>query len=1274
LSTGLRDQEPIAIIGMGCRFPGGITSPDELWEFLIDGRDAWNHVPADRWAAYARRGGEYAAAAARAIQTGYYLDDIAGFDAEFFGVSPREAALMDPQQRMTVEVAWEALEHAGLDPTSLAGGDTAVYMGVCTDDYGRRLLEDLPRVEGWTGIGSSLCGVANRVSYLLDLRGPSVAVDTACSASLVAVHQACQSLRAGETALALAGGVMLVTSPSFALVLEAAGALSPDGRSKAFDEIADGYGRGEGCGVLVLKRLHDARRDGDRVHAVIRGSAVAQDGRTNGIMAPSQEGQENLLRRAYADAGVAPGHVDFVEAHGTGTALGDPIEIAAMAAVLGDGRPPGRPVLIGSVKTNIGHLEAASGIASIIKAVLAMRHGRIPATRTATALNSSIPWDDTNVRVTTAHTPWPETGRRPLSGVGNYGYGGTIAHVVLEGETDPPERRSPTADADALPQLYPLSAGSPAAVRANAQALSEALKAAVGPALGAVGHTLAHRRAMLSARASVVAAGPAELAERLADLGAGQTVPGVGQGTVPADGGADAVWVFSGHGSQWAGMGRELLATEPALDATLDELEDAFRTGLGFSPRQALFDDDFEAVDRAQAMIFAMQVGLARVWQSYGLRPAAVIGHSVGEIAAAVVSGMLSLSDGARLICHRSRLLRRVAGKGAMVMVNLPFEAAQQRLHGRVDVCAAIAASPTSTVLSGTAAAVADVSRELTGDALSVRTVNSDVAFHSAAVDELLDDLVDGLAGLVCHPPSVPVYSTADLDPRSTVARGPGYWADNLRRPVRFAAAVGAAAEDGHHTFLEVSAHPVVAHSIIETLAAAGVRDAVVAHTQRRGHPQRRTLLHNLGVLFCAGATVDWSALQPKQEQVAVLPTRVWQHRRHWMEPEPAVAAAPRRHDVAGHTLLGARTEVQGRVPAELWQTSLDMDSRPYPGGHAVLGVEVVPAAAILTSFIEAGGTRLHDVQLRIPVVVATPRDVQVVHQDGTVGLTSRVIGSPDGGWLTHATAYTAVAAAGHRHRDPGILTAECPETLDPGAAVALLETIGVTGIGFPWYVQELRRGPDRLAARIAATHDPLPPAKNWASLLDGALSVVPVLIPGEPRLRMPSRVRVASFHDPVPAEALVSVRLLHAVDGDAEVDVEILNTDGLVVAHLEAVLFSAVERQATTTQPEHSLQSAEVTPELDGDDLHAWLLDVIREAVAEELRADAGQLDAHRPLANMGVDSLLSAAIRVRLENRLNLALPSTLLWDWPTMAATAERIATVVTEQRAAKKSASV
>ncbi|MEU0102452.1 SDR family NAD(P)-dependent oxidoreductase [Streptomyces sp. NPDC006267] len=1107
-------DEPIAVVGIGCRFPGGINSPQDFWTLLMNEVDASGPVPEDRWAPQRARSRENAAVLSRVISNGAFLQDISGFDAAFFGMSATEARQLDPQQRMALEVAWESLEHAGIPPTSLAGTDTGVFIGVGTDDYGRRLLEDLPGVEAWTGIGSSLCGVPNRISYSLDLRGPSLAVDTACSSSLVALHQACAALRGGEVPVALAGGIMLMAGPGLTTVLDIAGAISPDGRSKAFDEAADGYGRGEGCGVLVLKRLDDARRDGDRVIALVRGSAVHQDGRTEGIMAPRASAQAHVLRKAYAAAGLAPGEVDYVEAHGTGTKVGDPIEAAALAEVVGD-RAAGRgPCLIGSVKTNIGHCESAAGVAGLIKTALAMQHGVIPATLSVAGPRQDIPWASSGLHLVAAATPWPVTGRPRLAGVASYGYGGTIAHAVLEQAPAEDPGAGPgagrTTGAARLPDdaapltLHPVSSAHGAGLAAQAARLSGAVGA---HPLQDVGHTLAHRRAHLADRAAVVTGDRDELTAALAALAAGEAHPALvtGDASGPA---RTPVWVFSGHGAQWSGMGRELLRDEPVFAAAIDRIGPVYAEELGLTPREVLTDGDLGSVDVIQSMLFAVQIGLAEVWRHYGVVPGAIIGHSVGEIAAAVAAGVLTETEGARLVCRRSALLRKVAGMGAMVMVDRPFDEVATDIGDTDALCAAIAAAPSSTVVAGDIPAVDAAAERWTGLGWTVRRVDSDVAFHSAHMTEISAELALAVADLEPGAARVPLYLTAVEDPRSGRRQDASYWAANLRNPVRFADAVGAAVEDGHRTFLEISAHPVVSHSITE--ATAGVPGALVVPTLRRNKPERATLLTALARLHCAGVPVDWAVLQPGGRR-AELPTNAWQHERHWVDArEPAESPVD--------TLLGTPTTVHASR-LRVWRTTLDLKTRPYPRRHPVQGTEIIPAAVLVNTFLTAARTDvLSDLRLRQPVVVPQEetREIQVVLDDSGLRLVSRKLGAPDTAWSTH----TLAEAGGEPAVEP-IGDVSAPERVDPGHVIERLAELGVADMGYPWRIEELRRGEGVLTAVATAELD-----RSWAAVLDAALSMASVVFTGPGVLRMPAHIDRVSRSGPPPRRAAITVTL----------------------------------------------------------------------------------------------------------------------------------------------------
>ncbi|AUG76137.1 6-methylsalicylic acid synthase [Kitasatospora sp. MMS16-BH015] len=1170
--------EPIAIVGMSCRFAGEVNSPEEFWQFLTTGRTAVGDLPADRWTEYETAGAETRRVLAGATRRGSFRADIKGFDAAFFGITPREAELMDPQQRMILELSWEALEHAGIPPHTLAGTDAGVYVGVGADDYGRLMLEDLPGIEARSGIGGAFCAVANRVSYTLDLRGPSLAVDTACSSSLVALHNACQALRLGEIPLALVGGVLLVAAPGLTLVLDAAGATSPDGSSKSFDAAADGYGRGEGGGVLVLKRLADAQRDGDRVLALIRGSAVHQDGRTEGIMAPSEEAQRHLLRQTYALNGIAPGSVDYVEAHGTGTRVGDPIEAGAMISVFGPGREPGRPCLIGSVKANIGHLEAGAGVAGVIKTVLSLTRAQLPPSVNLTTPNPAVPWEGSGVELVTGPRPWPAGERPRRAGVSGYGYGGTLAHVILEEAPAGTEAVYPGAVAlsgsaeQPTTTLLPLSARSSSGLAAAAARLAQWLRqdGAAVP-LAAVGHTLAQRRSHLTHRAVVAGASREELAARLQDLAAGTATDGVVTGTAGPATAQPPVWIFSGHGSQWAGMGQILLRTEPVFGKVLDELHDTFSTELGVSPREALQAGELGGVDTIQPLIFAVQVALAEVWRSYGVEPAAVIGHSVGEIAANVTAGSLTLEEGARLVCRRSRLLRRVAGAGAMAMVGLPFTEAEARLGERPDLAAAICASPGSSVVAGTPAAIEALAADWQAEGIMVRRVDSDVAFHSPQMDPLLDELQAAAAELRPRPPRIPVYSTALTDPRSGALRDGAYWAANLRNPVRLTAAVDAALADGHRLFTEISAHPVVVHSVNETVAAAEVRGCAVTATLRRGRPEQQVLLENLAAVHCAGARVDWRALQPLGE-LADVPAMAWQHVPYWLDAPRRSGDAVVPHDPRTHNLLGGQSIVAADTEIELWHTTLDEESRPYPGRHPVRGVEIVPAAVLLNTFLTAGhgdptvgGPHvLTDVGLRTPVPVSGPSELQVLRQAGTVRLSSRPSRGPEGGpgrfWLTHTTARFPVGEPSVvTRRDPQQLRTAHPQELAAGFPIDRLAELGVAAMGFPWTVERLSGGEGSLLAEVTVAPDP-DTAGSWAALLDAALSIASVVFPGDPVLRMPADIRRVAVAGSPPGTALISTRTAPGPAGADTVDVEVLDPDGTVLAQLTGLRYGRLD------------------------------------------------------------------------------------------------------------------
>ncbi|ALE86695.1 hypothetical protein XF36_29085 (plasmid) [Pseudonocardia sp. HH130629-09] len=1145
-AAGTPGTAPAAVVGIGARYAGGVGSADDLWALLTAGRTTVGEVPDDRWRPYREHSREHAAALDGVLARGSFLDDdVHGFDAAFFGVPGREAEQLDPQQRIALEVAWEALEDARIDPSSLAGTDTAVHLGVGTDDYGRRLVEDLPRVRAWTGIGASLCGVPNRISHALDLRGPSVAVDTACSSSLVAIHQACAALGAGETRLALAGGVMVMSGPGLTAVLGQAGALGPDGRSTPFDAGADGYGRGEGCGVVVLKRLDDARADGDEVLAVIRGGAVRQDGRTEGIMAPSGASQADLLRVAYRAAGVDPATVGYVEAHGTGTPTGDPVEAGALCAVLGRGTDlPG--CRVGSVKANVGHTEAAAGVAGLIAAVQVLRHAHVPALPGPVVPRDDVGWAAAGLTPATAPADWPAPSGHPRrAGVASYGYGGTIAHLVLEeAPAQAPGAPGAPPAGVAVDTAFPLSAASPEALAEQARRLAVAVAATPGPDLGDVARTLHHGRAALRHRAVVTAGDRDGLLTGLRALAGGTADPSLA--TSVAGPRPDAVWVFSGHGQQWAGMGRGLLDTDPDFTTVVDRLAPVYRDELGVTPREVIEADDLGGVDRIQATLCAVQLGLAASWRARGLRPAAVLGHSVGEIAAAATAGVLTEPEAARLVCRRSALLTRAAGHGAMVLVDLAFDDCAADLAAHPGAEAAIAASPASTVIAGDPGAVAAAAARWEGAGRTVRRVDSDVAFHTAQMAPLAAELAGAVADLAPRAPAVTRYTTALDDPRGDHPQDAAYWAENLRNPVRFADAVTAAAEDGHRVFLEVSAHPVVAHSAAETLAAAGVEDGTVVASLRRHRPEVAALAAAAATLWCRGVRTGPRVPDGRR---ARLPGVAWRHRPYRVEHPPVAPPAP------AHTLLGAPVEVPG-TGVTVHATTLDERTRPYPGRHPVLGVEIVPAAVTLLSHLHAAGTAaLTGVALHWPVVVPAEdgprRALQVVRDGDALRLLSR---EPGGRWSLHSE-----SRADRGPATPARLDADAAaEPADPGAVVERLAELGVAAMGFPWRVEKLRRGDGVLVADVAADPDGVLRRRGPAALLDAALSAASVVFDGPAALRMPAALDRVEL-DVDAATRADRARVVAALDPDRPltVDVELRGDGDALLGRLDGIRYA---------------------------------------------------------------------------------------------------------------------
>ena len=975
-------DEPIAVIGLGCRLPGEIAGPEGLWQFLCEGRSAVGEVPPDRWAPFDDGSSAAAAALSSTTRWGSFLTEIDAFDAEFFEISPREAAKMDPQQRLLLEVAHEAFEHAGIPTDSLRHSQTGVFVGACLSEYGYLATTDLSQVDAWSGTGGALSIIANRVSYFFDLRGPSVTVDTACSSSLVALHLACQSLRAGDANLAIAAGVNLLLSPVVTRSFDQAQAMSPTGQCHAFGADADGFVRGEGCGAAVLKRLGDALRDGDSVLAVIRGSAVNQDGRSNGLMAPNPAAQIAVLRAAYANASVPPHEVDYVEAHGTGTLLGDPIEARALGTVLGHARPHNAPLLIGAVKSNLGHLEAAAGIAGLIKAVLALQRAQIPANPNFATPNPHIPFAKLQMEVVSSQQDWPSTGRPRRAGVSSFGFGGTNAHVVLEQAPDPvPAERGP----DPVISTLVISGKTPARIALTAGTLADWMAGAGADArLADVAHTVNHHRARQRTFAAVCARDRTQAVAGLRALAAGESAAGVVEARQGPHG-SGTVFVYSGQGSQWAGMGQRLLADEPGFAAAIDELEPDFIEQVGFSLRDVLAaGEPVVGIERIQPVLVGMQLALTQLWRSYGVEPDAVIGHSMGEVTAAVVAGAMSPADGLKVIATRSKLMSRLSGQGAMALLELGAEDAEKLVADYSDITVAVYAAPEQTVIAGPPEQVDAAIAEVDAQGLLARRVEVDVASHHPTVDPILPELRSALAGLAPTTPQIPLISTVGQTNGAAPAFDADYWVVNLRNPVRFSQAVAAAFEsNSNHTFVEVSPHPLLTHAIGETLASVSSRDRfIVTSAMKRGDDETLSFHTQL-------ATLGVAAPNPAGVRRVDIPPSPWLHDSYWMERKPV---GPRLPD--GHPLLGVHVEMpSGRE--HVWQAEIGNQTIPWLADHKVHGQAVMPAAGFAEMALAAGRQALG---LPVDAVQVNALEIeQTLAVDGPTRVTTQFAQSADG-------------------------------------------------------------------------------------------------------------------------------------------------------------------------------------------------------------------------------------------------------------------------------------
>jgi acyl transferase domain-containing protein/NADPH:quinone reductase-like Zn-dependent oxidoreductase/acyl carrier protein len=1003
-----RDREPIAIVGMSCRYPGDVYSPEDLWELAAGGVDAIGEFPEDRnWEVerlfdldpdrpgrvYARHGG--------------FLYKAGEFDAQFFGINPREALAMDSQQRLLLECTWEAFEDAGIDPASLVGSKTGAFVGVMHQDYGMNVGSLTAQVEGYRGTGISGSVASGRLSYVFGLEGPAMSVDTACSSSLVTVHLACQALRARECSLALAGGVTILSTPRVFISFSRQRGLAPDGRCKSFGAGADGVGWAEGVGLLLLERLSDAERNGHEVLALVRGSSVNQDGTSNGLTAPNGPSQERVIREALANAGLLPSEVDVVEAHGAGTRLGDPIEAGALLATYGQGRPQGSPLRLGSLKSNIGHTQAAAGVAGMIKMVQALRHDVLPKTLHAEVPSPFVDWSEGDVELLTEAVPWARGGKARRAGVSSFGVSGTNAHVILEeapvvegadgtgaggaGSAGVVEGAVSAVGGGVLPFLVSGSSGE--GLVGQAGRLRGFVEGDVGLGLGGVAGALALDRARLAYRAVVVARDREGLLGGLGALGRGELVDGVFRGFVGSEVGGGVAFLFSGQGSQWAGMGKELYEAFPLFAGALDEVCGVFDGLLGRSLKELVFagEGSEEALllgrtQFTQPALFALEVALYRLVVGFGVEPDYLVGHSIGELAAAFVAGVFSLEDACALVAARGRLMGVLPDGGAMAAAMASEDEVLASLGGFEGRLALAAVNgPASVVVSGEEGALGEWEGVFAADGRKVTRLRVSHAFHSPLMDPMLEEFMGVVRGLSFGEPRIPIVSNVSgVQLSAGEAASAEYWASQVRGTVRFADGVSFLRDRGVARFLELGPDGVLSGLVHESVGEDGEEDVLIAASMRARQPEAETFIGFLSRAYVEGVDVDWGAFFSKKgvERVG-LPTYAFQRRRYWLSSGVGITdAVSLGQDPAEHPLLGAAMHLAGEDAGWLFTGRLSLESHPWLKDHVVLGSALMPGTG-LVEFALAAGQRVgsevvEELTLQAPLLVGEEAAVQV--------------------------------------------------------------------------------------------------------------------------------------------------------------------------------------------------------------------------------------------------------------------------------------------------------
>jgi acyl transferase domain-containing protein len=1155
-----------------------------LWRLLADGADAITEVPNDRWHLQSTYHPDPARPGRMNTRWGGFLDHIDRFDTQFFGISPREAALMDPQQRLLLEVSYEAAEDAGLTLASLAGKRAGVYVGISTFDYATLQLDSHGRtsIDAYTTLGGMLCIAANRISYFFNLVGPSLAVDSACSSSLVAVDLACRSIWNGQSELAFAAGVNAMLRPEPTIGAAKALMLSPDGRCKSFDVHANGFVRGEGAAVVILKPLHRAVADRDQIYALVRATAVNQDGRTEGITVPNPAAQQANMVDALRLANIAPESVHYIEAHGTGTPVGDPIEAAAVGAIYGSARKPQDHCFIGSVKSNLGHLEAGAGIVGLIKAALCVQRRQIPPSLHFGRPNPQIPFDELRLQVPQKLSPWPATdGQAARAGVNSFGAGGTNAHAILEAPPSVSDIAEPgkrtTAD---RAWLLPISARSPTALTDLARSYLAALPEPGGLAdvgLRDICYSAGVKRSHHECRMGFVASNHADLEERLkafVNEASSQSSSHQERGLATRP-----VFVCSGMGQQWWAMGRELMQLEPVYRNTMQELSDLFGELTGWSLLEKLSADEdgseIQDIRVSQPAIFALQAALTSLWRSWGVEPAAVLGHSAGEVAASYIAGALSLDDAVRLTFHRSRLLCRTAGQGTMLAVGISCEQAVKLIepHARAISLAAVN-GPRSVTLSGDASILSDIDRQLNEAGLFSRIVQVDAPFHSSKMEQLHDELVASLHDIEPRPAAVPFFSTVTGTALSGSELDARHWYRNMRDPVLFRQVMGEIIGKGHRTFLEIGAHPVLRYDIAECLNEQSSAGTVLC-SLRRGEPERSALLNSLGRLYCSGTEVEWRKLFPGDAKSIKLPLYPFQAESQWHEVEHSRRL---RLDGPVHPLLGRRVE----APQPTWSVELNGSELGYLEDHRVAGAAVFPAAGYVEIAVavaqEAFGSPACLLEhVEFPKLLELERDVarpaRIVLDAGSEFKVHVRAGALSHSWDEHVHGFLRPAG---RNPPAGVdiasIQQRCRDQMDREEFYALLDAAGMQyGSSFRG-VAALWRGERETLATISMTDELRNDVADYRwhpAVLDACLQPVLATLPaavlysGTRKIFVPVKIERVHFYATAPTQILSHIRLRDLTSTELKFDIQIFDPRGVPLADMQGFICRAPRRSS---------------------------------------------------------------------------------------------------------------